>query len=399
MLAALVVLSSSVQRNRADPPDGKDERSRVPMSPAPTPLSAPLAPASRLQGGPSFVDRALRIQAKLDQGRPFTAPSLAREVSVSSRTIKRAIEWLRAHGAVITWEPTTRTYFSEHPCPQLPLLRLATDEALALVLAGRTFAAWHGSPLGKALTTAFGKIANVVGPAVTLPLTEFRDFIFLPDAGPAAETEQRFFPAALTAIQRRQVVRLAYRKAEARRATSRLVHPLHLAHLDHRWVLIAHDPVHGAPRNFLLQRIRGLDPTGAHFTRPPGFDLHAYLRGSLGRFTGGGDHEVRLVFDATVAPYVRENPWHPSQAMRARPGGAIEVTLRLNNLIDVQRRVLACGAHVEVLAPPALRAAIRTAAAALAARHADDIPGAVGRQPPRERKSSPPGRSVSHPVC
>jgi hypothetical protein len=41
----------------------------------------------------------------------------------------------------------------------------------------------------------------------------------------------------------------------------------------------------------------------------------------------------------------------PSQAIMPRSDGAIEVMLRLNNLIGIERRILACGAHAEVLAP------------------------------------------------
>lgn len=50
-------------------------------------------------------------------------------------------------------------------------------------------------------------------------------------------------------------------------------------------------------------------------------------------------------------------------------GGGVEVTLRLNNLIDVRRWILSWGGHAEVLAPAELREAIRAEAAAMLARH------------------------------
>ena len=52
-----------------------------------------------------------------------------------------------------------------------------------------------------------------------------------------------------------------------------------------------------------------------------------------------------------------------------RADGSIAVSLRLNHLTDVERRVLACGAHIEVLAPSELRRRIRAAATALLARY------------------------------
>ncbi len=320
--------------------------------------------------GRATLRRVLWIHERLGNQLSATAVSLAGELEASERTIKRDIEFMRDQlGAPIAWDAGTRSYVYSAPCDILPLLRLDAGEALALALAGRTFAAWHGSPLGRSLTAALGKIAGVIGGAGSLPVSEINRLVFQPDDSPGADEELRYFATALEAIRRRRVLSIRYRKPGARSDETRSVHPLHLAHLDHRWVLVAHDPARVAPRNFLLQRIQQATATAATFEPPAGFDLQAYLRGSLGRFTGDRDIEVRLVFAAALAPYLRERPWHASQTLRDRPDGQVEVTLRLNNLIDVRRCILACGRHVEVLAPAELREIIRTEASALAERH------------------------------
>ena len=344
--------------------------------------------------GRSALDRIIRIHERLGNEQLVTAISLARECEVSDRTIKRDIECMRDRmGVPIAWDATTHSYYYTHQCDLLPLLRLDADEALALVLANRTFSAWSGSPLGRALTAALEKIAPVVGGAVSFPAEALKEFIFQPEETPEVEAEHRWFAVALEAIQRRRELRISYQKPKSAAAEMRTIHPLHLAFLDHRWMLIAHDPARSAPRNFLLSRIREARPTGARYLPPAAFDLKKYLRGSLGRFTGDADHEVRIVFDVTVAPYVCEKPWHPSQTITALPDGAIEVTLRLNNLIDVERKILACGAHAEVLAPAELRETIRTAAAAMLARHAGSGPGsslADGSPSSREGRANRP---------
>ena len=194
---------------------------------------------------------------------------------------------------------------------------------------------------------------------ISVPADSLRDCIFEPADDPAADAEHRHFAQLLEAIRRRRVVRFTYRKPTPRaRPETREVHPLHLAFLDHRWTLIAHDPVRRAPRSFLLARIDDLAPTLERFTAPPDFDARRHLSGSLGRFTGPHLHTVRLRFDATAAPYVRERPWHPTQTLTELPDGGCETTLVLNNLVDIQRRVLANGRHVEVLAPAELRHAL-----------------------------------------
>lgn len=323
--------------------------------------------------GRAALERVVRIHERLGNEDRLTAESIAREFEVAPRTIKRDIEFMRDRlGMPIVWDAASHSYVCTHHHDLLPLLRIDADEALALALAGRTFAAWHGSPLGRALTAALEKIAPIVGGAVSLPVDSLPGLLFAPE-DPAGEAEHRYFALLLEAILRRRELRLAYRKPRAGAAANaepRLVRPLHLALLDHRWMLVAHDVARGAIRNFLLARIEAAEPTGARFAPPVDFDRDAYLRGSLGRFTGEKEHTVRIAFDATAAPYVRERPWHPTQRLVEREQGGVEATLRLNNLVDIERRVLACGPHAEVLAPAELREAIRAAAGAMAARYA-----------------------------
>ena len=321
--------------------------------------------------GRSALERIVRIHERLGNEQQITAESIAREFEVSARTIKRDIEFMRDRlGVTIAWDATTHRYFCTHHHDLLPLLRLDAGEALALAVAGCTFAAWHGSPLGRALTAALEKIAPIVAGAVSLPVDALRGLLFAPD-DPAADAEHRHFGTLLEAIHRRRELRLEYQKPKVNTAAdTRTVHPLHLAYLEHRWMLVAHDVSRDARRNFLLARIREVNPTGAHFTPPLNLNLEPSLRSALGRFVGETEQEVRIIVDAGVAPYLRERPWHPSQTITEGGNGSIEVTFRLNHLNDIERRVLACGAHAEVLAPVELRERLRTAAAALHARYA-----------------------------
>lgn len=336
------------------------------MTSSPAGHPAPVADCGR-----ATLRRVLFIHERLGNRHSATAASLALELEVSERTVKRDVEFMRDQlGAPIEWDASAHTYHYSRECDILPLLRLDAGEALALTLAGRTFAAWHGTPLGRALTAALGKIAGVVGGAVSFPVAEISQLVSHPEDPPTAEAELRYFATALEAIRRRRALRIVYQKPRAGAPPeTRLIHPLHLAHLDHRWVLIAHDPARKDRRNFLLDRIQQATATSATFTSPTGFDLPAYLRGSLGRFTGDEEVEVRLVFDADLGPYLRERPWHASQTLTEQPDGQLEATLRLNNLTDIRRRILACGRHVEVLAPADLRETIRAEAAALVERH------------------------------
>ena len=287
----------------------------------------------------------------------MTASSLAKDLEVCSRTIKRDITTLRdQHGAEIVWEPSSKTYFCTKPSESLPLLRLTADEAVALDLASKTFAAWGGSPLGLALQAALEKIGQVVGNSVSLPANSIGALVSHPTEVGPDEASRRWFSLLVEAILHRKTVRLGYRKPSAESALEeRVIDPLHIAYLDHEWTLIAHDHLRKATRQFLLTRIEGIHHTGRGFMKPEGFDAKLYLAGAFGRYAGGPLQEVRIRFDAYAAPFIRERRWHPSQTLENTADGGIEVTVRVSHLLDVQRWVLSWGSHAEALAPSELR--------------------------------------------
>jgi predicted DNA-binding transcriptional regulator YafY len=324
--------------------------------------------------------RISRLHAYLSCGRPFTAESFAREwEGISSRTIKRDLDHLRNyHNAPVEWDAVRRTYRYTRPYDALqltPFPRINADEALALVLAGRTFAAWRGSAIGRVLAAILEKMAPVLGSALSLSAGELERLIYEPDDAPeaaaATRAEQRHLFTLLDAIRHRRELRIIYKKPRDPKAVSRVIRPLHLAILEHRWMLVAYDLRRRDLRHFLLARIKKLAVTGATFEPLENFDPRAHLSGSMGLFTGAGERilTVRVRFDATAAPYVREHPWHISQTLRKLPRGAVEATLRLNNLVDVRRRILAWGGHARALAPASLVLAVRNEAVKLESLH------------------------------
>jgi proteasome accessory factor B len=305
------------------------------------------------------LSRIFAIHDRLSAGKRVNACSLAEELEISSRTIKRDIERLRdTHGAPIEWDASSKTYYYSKPCDLLPLLRLSADEALALTLAGQTFEAWAGSPLGRALSAALDKIASTVGCAMSLPADALSGVLLQPESTPSSNNERRYFAVLLEAIRGKREMLLEYRKPGDKRLSRRTIHPLHLAYLDHEWMLVAFDLSHGELRNFLLSRITGLNSTHKQFVSPAGFDAHRYLAGSFGRFVGKLEIDVTVRFDAFSAPFIRERQWHPSQILRELPGNEVEVSLKVNHLVDVQRWVLSWGSHAEALAPIELRDSI-----------------------------------------
>lgn len=300
--------------------------------------------------------RVARVHEALLKGQPVTARSLARELETSYRTIQRTLDLMSdGLGMPIEWNHAAHSYRYTRSCPFLPTVPLTPQEALAVALANQTFAAWAGTPLAQVLHGALQKFATVTmgnisfsaGSMITTP------------AALLGEEEQRHLAVVYEAIQYQRELRVAYRKAGAKADEPRTVHPLHLFWPDHGWALVVRDAEKNVLRTFRLSRLHGVESTGARFTRPADFDAANYLRGNLGAFTGHGVHEVRIRLRGAAAVSARERAWHTSQQTSERGPDEIEITLQLNNLVDVVHAILRCGPQAEVLSPPELRASVR----------------------------------------
>jgi predicted DNA-binding transcriptional regulator YafY len=76
---------------------------------------------------------------------------------------------------------------------------------------------------------------------------------------------------------------------------------------------------------------------------------------------------VRLLFRPDLAAYASEKAWHPRQKLRRRRDGSVELTLPVLDVRDVKPWVLSLGAAVRVLAPKALREAVKAESRAVQA--------------------------------
>jgi proteasome accessory factor B len=63
-----------------------------------------------------------------------------------------------------------------------------------------------------------------------------------------------------------------------------------------------------------------------------------------------------------VADYVREKKWHDSQQLRELRDGAVELSLKLSGLAEVERWVLSWGGDAVVMLPQQLKESVRQAA-------------------------------------
>ena len=144
----------------------------------------------------------------------------------------------------------------------------------------------------------------------------------------------------------------------------------HLACVESHWYLFAFDLGRDALRTFALTRMSDVEVLSQAFTPPDDFDPNDYLKGSFSVFRGTDDFEVVIDFDRWAADLIRGRQWHASQDLTELPRGQLRMTLRLNNLEEIERFLLSWGIHATVVRPKALVTRLRQITEQLQRRYA-----------------------------
>lgn len=165
------------------------------------------------------------------------------------------------------------------------------------------------------------------------------------------------------AIQRRRVVRIAYRSASSNAVSERAVHPYGVVFARGRWFLVAHCTRAEEVRVFRVDRVEALELQDTPCAPPAdGFSLDETLLD--GRVLQGGAAEMLTVrYSAHVARWITEREGgHPD------PTGRVVREYPLADDEWAVRHVLQYGPDAEVLGPPRIREAVRTRLRQLAER-------------------------------
>ena len=74
---------------------------------------------------------------------------------------------------------------------------------------------------------------------------------------------------------------------------------------------------------------------------------------------GETTHDICIRFDARTAPYILEREWHPSQSIKRRRDGSIDLMFRASHLKEIRDWVMSWSPGACVTKPPELVALVR----------------------------------------
>jgi len=312
----------------------------------------------------------LRIHQAIQSGGYPNATSLARDLEVSTKSIYRDLDFMRDRfNLPLEYNSGRFGFYYTEPVSEFPLLEISQGELVALLIAEKSLQQYRGTPFEKPLLSALEKIAAALPSSVSLSLADWeRTVSFHTSTKPIIELG--VLDVLARATVNCQQLQLTYRKPGCPKAEARIVDPYHLANVNGEWFLFAYCHLRHDLRTFVPSRIVSVVQTGKSFARPRRFSLEERLQSSFGVHSGRGQYQVIIRFKDTVADYIREKNWHPSQQLRERPNGDLDLRLKLSSLVKIQRWILGWAGNARVLQPPELVAAVKKAAEAMRAVYA-----------------------------
>jgi len=235
----------------------------------------------------------------------------------------------------------------------LPAVRISRRELFAFSVATKVIEAFHGTPLETDMRAVMEKIHDSMQGKITIDPVAFTEELMV-----WGEDYVRIDPDTWTqmarSLDRRERVGIRCQRFHGVLRNYQ-IDPYHLLAYHGNWYVLAGRSRRARPSMFALSRIHSIRPAGTYFERPKGLNIRDHFRHAFGLASSGEVMQVRLHIRKTIATYIGERVWHPSQQIKKLEGGDLEMTFETDGWKELVRWILSWQPDVQVLEPERLR--------------------------------------------
>lgn len=303
--------------------------------------------------------RQWTILRLIESSADVTVKRLVQETGVKERTIRRDLAALQEAGFPLYPHETESGPYHWRLLKPLGKLNDATftlAELCAFYANRRRLSAAGASPIDADLESAMRKVGRALNPRMKKYLDDLdRVLGFKPEPEPRGKSDSAhagFVETLAQAAVEHRRVEMDYHSFRSRKVKKYVVEPHRLTFTNGGLYLYAFVPAYSQMRTFALQRVRRLRPLDERFT--PGEVPEQPYGNSMGPYTGDRTETVAIEFLPSVAPYVEEREWHPSQQIARGEDGSIVVTLQISVDPALRSWILGFGHQARVLEPSSL---------------------------------------------
>ncbi len=308
------------------------------------------------------LERFYKIQQLLERRRSVRVGEFLDELGVSLATFKRDLEYMRDRfHAPVVWDRDSRGYRFDAPLPDAPRFALP--------------GLWFNADEIRALLTMQQLLSNLqpglLEPHVRPLLARLRSLL---DVGEHAadEVERRVrilhvgarsmklphFQLVAPAVLKRARIWIRYRGRSRDDETEREISPQRLVYYRENWYADAWCHLRDDLRSFAVDAILDATPVDKKAKTVAERDLDEVLASGYGIFSGRKTVWAKLRFSPERARWVASEQWHPKQRGAFDASGFFVLEVPYSDERELVMDIMRHGMHVEVIDPPALRAAV-----------------------------------------
>lgn len=313
----------------------------------------------------SQTERLYQIVRILEEAlQPVPLDLFLSTLEISRASFKRDLDYLRDRmGAPIIWKRGSTDQAEGY------ILEEANDgkaerygirgmwfnpsEIYALLMMQHLAAGMEPGLLAGQVSGLMTRISLMLGSAADDP-AEVRQRVRIMHSASRRSTPDAFDAVAQATMKRRRLA-LRYFTRSRNEESERTVSPQQLLHYRENWYLLAWCHRANELRTFALDAIRGAQALNESAREVGPRVLKKAIGQVFGIFTGDARHTAELRFNASVAPWVGTEIWHPDQKMQHQPDGSIRLSVPYGDPRELVMEILRYGAEVEVVAPTELR--------------------------------------------
>jgi predicted DNA-binding transcriptional regulator YafY len=311
----------------------------------------------------SEVIRQWTILRTLAGGRQGeTVIALAKLCGVTERTIWRDVVALQEAGFPLVDEKLdgrTRWTLLEHGLKGLSDSGLTISELASLYFSRALVQCLVGTPFQDEAKSAMDKVAAAIPAHMRKFLDRLPAVLNVKSTPLKKRDEARYrkhIATLLTAVLERRQVKMQYFSASSNRTKDYVVDPYRLAYAQGGMYLLAHVAKYRQVRTFAVERIKSVSVTEITFDAPEITTAEPFPN-SLGVNSGPPEH-IQIEFAPEAAVHVRERTWHPSQQIRERPNGSLQLSLNVCNDWALRSWIMSFGPLAKVTSPSTLAESI-----------------------------------------
>ncbi len=343
----------------------------------------------------AFKDRPLwrRLQTihhEIKEGRFPNTSSLAAELSVSSKTVQRDLDYLRDElEAPIEFRREENGYAYSREDYVLPFLPVDGQDLFSIGVAAQVLQLLGGTPLARTLRSCYERLARLMPPAVRLRPEIVREKLAL-RATAFRPVREDTWQAVAESLQKGIALSIRYHRPDEGPGEPRVIRPYAFVLAGRDWMVLAEDQAQAQVKNFYLARIENPRLTSERYAIPRSFDAEEFFRNTFGLFVGKGRaFRFRVRFSPEVSGEVREMVWHPRQKIESDEEGGAILELPAESLREARRFILAYGRDARALSPPELVADLADEARAMTALYGSEpVPRALSAAKNRKKRDA-----------